>query len=371
MKKRMQILGFLLTLGLVLAACGQKDTEQTVNQEQQGTEDTFNTEDEQVEGEAEVPEEEAEPEGMFRSEITNEWIEERLYGQRPVAIMVDNEKTALDHYGLTQADVVYELMNSTANGRITRFMCIVKDWQSITQFGSIRSVRPTNFMLAPEWNAILCHDGGPMYINAYLQNPYIENLSGGFARIKNGKPREFTEYITTGELEKRIASKGYSTQYNDYYQGNHYKFANENDPVDLVDAAGVIDCTFVDLPFAHNGSELSYDAASGLYLYSEYGKPHVDPANGNKQLSFKNLLIQDVYFEQYDAKGYMGFRASDSGRDGWYITNGKAIPVTWEKNGDLDITRYYDMEGNEITLNTGKTYVAFVPYDNWDELVLK
>ena len=53
-------------------------------------------------------------EGMYRSEITNEWIDESLKNQRPVAIMVDNEKTALPHYGLTEADVVYEIMNSTA-----------------------------------------------------------------------------------------------------------------------------------------------------------------------------------------------------------------------------------------------------------------
>ena len=112
----------------------------------------------------EVPEEESEvveavveeaPEGMYRSELTNEWIDESLQDQRPVAIMVDNELTALDHYGVTQSDIVYEIMNSTANGEITRFMCIVKDWENITQFGSIRSARPTHFMIAPEYNAIL------------------------------------------------------------------------------------------------------------------------------------------------------------------------------------------------------------------------
>ena len=80
--------------------------------------------------------------------------------------MVDNEKTALLHYGLTQADIIYEMQNSTMNGGVTRFMCIVKDWDSITQFGSIRSVRPTNFMIAPEYDAVVIHDGGPYYIDA-------------------------------------------------------------------------------------------------------------------------------------------------------------------------------------------------------------
>jgi len=79
------------------------------------------------------------PSQMYRSELTNEWISQAIQNQRPVAIMVDNEKTALDHYGVTQADIVYEMMNSTANDEVTRLMCIVKDWGSITRFGSIRT----------------------------------------------------------------------------------------------------------------------------------------------------------------------------------------------------------------------------------------
>ena len=82
--------------------------------------------------------------------------------------MVDNESIALPHYGLTQADVVYEMMNSTENGRITRFMALVKDWETLEQFGSIRSARVTNCILAAEWNAVLCHDGGPFYIDEYI-----------------------------------------------------------------------------------------------------------------------------------------------------------------------------------------------------------
>lgn len=45
--------------------------------------------------------------------------------------MVDNEKAALDHYGLAEADAVYGIMNSTANGRITRLMAAVKDWERL------------------------------------------------------------------------------------------------------------------------------------------------------------------------------------------------------------------------------------------------
>ena len=165
-------------------------------------------------------------EGMYRSEITNEWIDESLKNQRPIAVMVDNEKTALPHYGLTEADVVYELMNSTANGRITRFRAVVKDWGKIEQFGSIRSTRDTNIMLAAEWNAVLCHDGGPFYIDKWIAKDYSANFSGGFSRVNNGKSREFTEYICAGDLDKKFANSKYSTEYNEFYPGQHYVFSN-------------------------------------------------------------------------------------------------------------------------------------------------
>ena len=76
----------------------------------------------------EEEEEEAAPEGMCYSELTHELISMDLKEQRPIAVMVDNESIALPHYGLSKADVVYEMMNSTENGRITRFMVLVKDW---------------------------------------------------------------------------------------------------------------------------------------------------------------------------------------------------------------------------------------------------
>ena len=49
-----------------------------------------------------------------------------------------------------------------------------------------------------------------------------------------------------------------------------------------------------------------------------------------------------------------------SGGNGYYITNGKVIPVTWKKAGDGEPARYYDTSGNEITLNQGKTWVCVV-----------
>lgn len=359
MKKRLVALLTLMTMSVSLVACGgEKAEEGTV----EATEDA-----------AEAVEEEVLPEGMYRSELTNELIDESLKNQRPIAVMIDNESIALPHYGLSQADVVYEMMNSTANGRITRFMALFKDYESVDQIGSIRSVRPTNVILSAEWNAILCHDGGPFYIDEYLAEECTDNFSGTFSRVDNGKSREYTEYILTGDMEKNFKNSDVDVEYNEYYEGAHYQFANESNPVNLDEVYGeaAFDAAVIDLPFAHNGSYLEYDEDDQLYYYSEYGKAHVDPGNDNAQLCFKNVLLQSCGFTQYDEHGYMIFDCISKG-GGYYITNGKGILVNWEKESMTSPTRYYDaVTGEEITINTGKTYVGFVPVDDWEDLVVE
>ncbi len=362
MKRRNALLLAAFALSVSLAACGSKETEVASTELAEAETETAVTETE---------EEEVLPEGMYRSELTNELISEDLKDQRPIAVMVDNESIALPHYGLSKADIVYEMMNSTQNGKITRLMALFKDYESIDQIGSIRSVRPTNVIISSEWNAILCHDGGPFYIDEYLADPSTDNFSGTFSRVDNGKSREYTEYILSGDMEKNFANSSVSKTYNEYYPGAHYQFANESNPVDLTDSANVIDATLVDLPFPHNGSYLEYDEDEQVYNYFEYGKAHVDPGNDNAQLCFKNLLIQSCGYQQYDEHGYCIFDCIGTGY-GYYVTNGKAIYVRWEKKDMNSPTRYYDNEsGEEITLNTGKTYIGFVPVDDWEDLVIE
>ena len=364
MKRRVLLIFMTMMFAIGLSACGKSDDEITTEIESTVEETT----EEATTEEAVV--EDVLPEGMYRSELTNEPIDESLKDQRPIAAMIDNEITALPHFGMNEADVVYEIMNSTKNGRITRFMALVKDWEKIEQLGSIRSVRPTNILLAAEWNAVLCHDGGPFYIDAYLANDYADHFSGIFSRVDNGKAREYTEYIMPGDLDKAFENSKVSKEYNEYYPGAHYQFASVADPITFEDNADALEASKIEFPFDHNGSYLEYDEETGLYNYFEYGDPHLDGAT-DEQLCFKNVLIQYCTFHQYDENGYLIFNCIDQGKSAYYVTNGKAIQCTWTKTSDADVTRYYDKDGNEITINTGKTYVAFVPDDNWSELVIK
>ncbi len=106
-----------------------------------------------------------------------------------------------------------------------------------------------------------------------------------------------------------------------------------------------------------------YNEDDGLYYRSQHlsggtDGPHIDAVTG-EQLKFKNILVQNTTHQEL-GEGYLAFQCHDTTNDGWYFTNGKGIHVNWEKQTDYGATRYYDDNGNEITLNTGKTMVCIV-----------
>lgn len=368
MKKSQLLLVLTLSSAVLFTGCGKDEEEQP-----QVSAPTIQVVTETPTITTEEVQSEETREGMVRSELTNEWIDEELKDQRPIAVMVDNEKTALPHYGLSQADIVYEMTNSTLNDGITRFMVMYKDYDDIEQIGSIRSVRPSNLVISPEWDAIVCHDGGPFYIDDYIANDYVDHFSGTFSRVDNGKAREYTEYILKGDMEKNFSNSSVSKTFTSYKKDEpHYLFASESEPNDLSQYSDAVSATHVELPFKHNKPYLEYDESTQKYLYFEYGQAHKDPGNGDAQLAFDNLLLQNARYVKFDDNGYMMFYVKDSGREGYYITKGKAIKITWTKpEDDCAATRYYDSDGNEIEINTGKTYVALIPDDKYSGLSIK
>ena len=45
---------------------------------------------------------------------------------------------------------------------------------------------------------------------------------------------------------------------------------------------------------------------------------------------------------------------------GFFVTEGKASPVTVKKDGEFGVTHYYYNDGTEIKLNTGKTWICII-----------
>ena len=114
----------------------------------------------------------------------------------------------------------------------------------------------------------------------------------------------------------------------------------------------------VKIGYEYNQPWFEYHQEDGLYYRYQYAEPQIDEETG-EQLTCRNILIQFSSWRFYDKNGYLNIDVDEPG-EGIYITNGQAIPVTWKKHTPWGPTYYYDSNGNEITLNTGKTWVCIV-----------
>ncbi|MDE6874195.1 MAG: DUF3048 C-terminal domain-containing protein, partial [Lachnospiraceae bacterium] len=72
-----------------------------------------------------------------------------------------------------------------------------------------------------------------------------------------------------------------------------------------------------------------------------------------------------------DKNGYQTMDIEDAQGNGYYITNGVCVPVTWKKNESKRFMRYYDNSGGELTINPGKTYIAVFPQNRQKHIAIE
>jgi hypothetical protein len=113
----------------------------------------------------------------------------------------------------------------------------------------------------------------------------------------------------------------------------------------------------VNIPFDSN-PYFTYNADDGLYYRYQYGEAHIDKET-NSQLAFKNIIVQFVNETTISDEDHQDLTLKGTG-SGYYITDGKAIEITWKRVDNDDKTKYYDSEGNQIYLNPGKTFFEVV-----------
>ena len=103
-----------------------------------------------------------------------------------------------------------------------------------------------------------------------------------------------------------------------------------------------------------------YDAKNKVYVRSMSGVAHKDAITG-KQYTAKNIIVTPIENYAYDSYGRQKLNNIGTG-EGYYITLGYAIPITWEKSSRSSQTVYkYKDSGKEIKVNDGNTYIQIQP----------
>ena len=283
---------------------------------------------------------------------------------RPIAVMIDNHNGAWPQAGLNNAYMVYEII---VEGGETRLMALFKG-ANVDKIGPVRSARHYFLDYAMENDAIYVHFGQSPQAESDITKYSIHNINGiyedgtTFWRVKD-KYAPHNAVTSTEKILQSAKNKGYRTTSN--------KESILNYKAEEVNLEEGQDATLVTIP--HSDLEVVE------YKYNQETKKYERYARGIKQTDWetkeavttKNIIITfcDNYtLSDTENKGRQGLKNIGT-FDGYYITNGKAIKIKCIKEARDEQTKYQTLEGNEIEVNDGNTWVNIVPTTAQVEIV--
>ena len=279
---------------------------------------------------------------------------------RPIAVMINNNHQAWPHAGLDDAYLTYEII---AEGGITRMMAIFKDKET-AKIGSVRSARPYYLDYAMENDAIYVHYGWSDAAKSDISALGIDNINGltdssVFWRDTSlKKAAEHTAFTSMEKINAFAKEKGYNRDTNKDLLLN---YSIDEISLEDNDDAKKADKIYIKYSY-YTDTSYEYDAENKVYLRSMSGTAHKDAITG-KQYTAKNIIITPIENYAYDSYGRQKLNNIGSG-DGYYITDGYAVPITWEKASRSSQTIYkYKTSGKEIKVNDGNTYIQIQPKD--------
>ena len=297
-------------------------------------------------------------EDILTAELQDKKIQIYNGTQRPIAVMIDNHNQAWPQAGLNKAYLVYEAI---VEGGETRLMALFKG-VTVDKIGPVRSSRHYFLDYAMENDAIYAHYGWSPQAESDIKKYSINNLNGitestsTFWRVKD-KAAPHNAVTSTDAILKAAKSKGYKTTSNQKSVLNYV-----TDEVKLEEG---ISANSVTIPHSTlQKVKYEYDAENKVYKRYARNKAQTDWDTGSS-ITTKNIII--TFCDNYtltdsENKGRQGLKNIGT-FDGYYITNGKAIKIKCIKTARDKQTKYEDLEGNEIKVNDGNTWVNICPID--------
>lgn len=311
-----------------------------------------------------TPEADPVPEVLYRNPLNGEPLEEPWVG-RPTAIVINNIKDALPHYGTSAADFIYE--GETESG-ITRMLAIYDVLENLERIGPVRSTRTFFNSVAVSYDAPIIHCGGS----------------------KRGRNAGYEDSGNTIQNWAHIDATYYESSY--FYRDNdRYKYQGYNWEHCLFTSSTLIQKGLLNrelseptarssdfgLQFADtvslNGetannititfrggktTSFTYDADQNCYLSAQYGSDYVDADTG-KIVTFRNVIA--LYTKQWiksDGEYPRSYYNMTGEGEGLLAIDGKIVPIKWSRESLEDNFSYFLEDGTEVTLAVGHTYVA-------------
>jgi hypothetical protein len=279
---------------------------------------------------------------------------------RPFAVVVNNTPVAVKvQEGVTKAYIVYEL---PTEGSTSRLVAIYKHIDDLT-IGTIRSVRHNFIDFAYENDAILVGHGWSHYAEDQLKSGIINYVNGiaGEGGMYRENPLdldyEHTVNMNTSTVYNYARdSKGYSLE-----SDNTILLKYNPEDVDLSSREGAMTANRVFIDYGSVENNFYYDGETKMYKRNVNDVDTKDFSTG-ENFTTKNIIIEKISYYPTDDNHYWNLNVVGEG-DGYFVTNGNAVPIRWSKSDRNAKTKYTYLDGSEIEVSDGRTYIEVMIHD--------
>ena len=291
-----------------------------------------------------------------------------LVGRRPYAVSVNNILDCWPQYGLSQADIIYEI---ETEGGITRMMALFMDIRGVPLIGSIRSLRDQFLEAVYPLDPIIVHYGTSVYVDKTLAHNNLRTLDAKqlASAVYVDRERmaayaiEHCKFTSAQLISETLPAAKIKETLNTRVE-HAFNFASEDEEVSpSLGAASELAFSFS----SYGGGDFRYDEPSQKYLKWQYGKPQLDAGNDDRQLAFDNVFVLFAAISQLDGTELVSVDYA-AGGEGVYLSRGRYEKFTWAKSALENNFVFTDENGNELEVNRGNSYLAVVRDTRADKL---
>jgi len=275
-------------------------------------------------------------------------VTDPVAAERPAMVVkIDNNKAARPQSGLNEADIVFEEIVEVQ----TRFAAVFHSTGS-DPVGPIRSGRTQDIDLLGSFDRpLFVWSGGNRNVTRAIEDSDLVDLSaqknvnyqgGGFFRYdQRSSPHNL--YAQTSMLWTLAPADAVAPPQQFEYLGADDEAVG--DPA--TGATGDMDGLDVDWV---------WDAASGLYLRSSAGQPHLDAISGG-QVTTANVVVMEVVYRPSPADARSPEAQTIGSGTALVFSGGTVVAGTWTRTDRLSPVVLTDASGETILLTPGRTWV--------------
>ncbi len=283
----------------------------------------------------------------------------------PVLLVVDNAQEAHPHWGVKDADILYQVPN--AGQGATKLLALFSD-TAPSDAGGSRSARTPFVDVARGWGAAFAYAGSPGDGVSDKANVPLKLREAGMRRNvlsfdllgSSDYSRRISGYAGPHDLSADIARiRELALKKGAVFTPKPFLFTDSL-PEGYAPAGRVEIRHYGETASANDGnpasySAFTYDGQSKSWYRENVMGPYVDRDAPETPIPFANVIVQRVKFSYSNPYIQLNYLTGTGAAD--IFIGGMYIPGGWQLSSLDDRTVFVNEKGEEISLLRGKTFI--------------